>query len=246
MLFRLSEGAALPAFLSALDTASATPPPLALALGGPEVGDVGEVVVRLTPGRYVLGCVRRGSQGHRHASTGEAKLLVVTSAAVTLSRKSPPPATQQLRLVDFAYVGPDRWPAGSHLLRVENGGRQEHQLRLALLRPGASVQDWMKAAGSGAIATNVAGVARMGPGAVAYLPVELAAGDLCRRRGGAGRRCHRGNLGSRVAGGAGESGNGDANGLTRVVVIYLGSFTVSFTRKGTPSVIHFGAGAPSR
>jgi len=47
-------------------------------LRGPEVGDIGEVVIQFTPGRYVLGCVRRGREGHRHASTGEAKILVVT------------------------------------------------------------------------------------------------------------------------------------------------------------------------
>jgi hypothetical protein len=178
VIFRLSEGATdadLAAFLTALDTASATPPQ-AIALGGPEVGDVGEVVVELTSGRYVIACVRRGRQGHRHASMGEARLLVVTSEPVTASRESPPTATQELRLVDFAYVGPDRWPAGSHMLRIESGGQQEHQLRLALLRSGASIQDWMSAAGSGKIARTVAGVARMGPGAVAYLPIELAAG----------------------------------------------------------------------
>ncbi|MGH7696761.1 MAG: hypothetical protein ACRENH_17360 [Gemmatimonadaceae bacterium] len=68
-------------------------------------GDIGDVVVQLTSGRYVLGCVRRGWTGHRHASRGEAKVLVVTNA------------------------------------------------------------------------TPVAGVARLSPGGVAYLPVELTAGD---------------------------------------------------------------------
>jgi len=80
-------------------------------------------------------------------------------------------------MVDFAYVGPERWPAGSHMLRVQNGGSQEHQLRLARLRPGSSLNDWMNAGDPNKIATPIAGVARLGPGGVAYLPVELAAGD---------------------------------------------------------------------
>ena len=80
-------------------------------------------------------------------------------------------------MVEYAYVGPDRWRAGSHMLRIENSGRQDHQLRLARLRPGASIRDWMSAADPGTVAAPVAGVARMGPGAVAYLPVELAAGS---------------------------------------------------------------------
>jgi len=165
----------LAAFFDALDTASATPAP-ATALGGPEVGDVGEVVVQLTPGRYILGCVQRGRQGHRHASLGESKVVVFTNGPVAPDRASPPAATQELRLVDFAYVGSDRWPAGSHLLRVESAGQQDHQLRLARLRDGASLQDWSNAPDPGKLGTAVAGVARMGPGAVAYLPVELAAG----------------------------------------------------------------------
>jgi len=175
VVFRLPEDTDPTAFVAALDTARATPQP-AIALGGPEVGDTGEVVIQFTPGRYVLGCVRRGPEGHRHASTGEAKVLVVTDAPVASGREVPPPATQQLRMVDFAYVGPERWPAGSHMLRVENGGRQEHQLRLVRLRPGSSLQDWLSADDRDKIGTAVAGIARLGPGAVAYLPVELPAG----------------------------------------------------------------------
>lgn len=178
VIFRVAGAATdadLTTFLAALDSAPATPAS-AVALGGPEVGDIGDVVVQLTPGRYVLGCVRRGRGGHRHASSGEAKVLVVTNARVTAGRDSPPAATQEVQLVDFAYIGPDRWPAGSHMLRVQNGGHQEHQLRLARLRPGSSLDDWMNAGDPGDIATPVAGVARLGPGAVAYLPVELPAG----------------------------------------------------------------------
>ena len=179
VIFRLAESASdadIKTFLAALDTADATPAP-ALALGGPEVGDIGDVVVQLTPGRYVLGCVRRGWTGHRHASRGEATVLVATNGPMTAGRDAAPVATQELQMVDFAYVGPERWPAGSHMLRVRNGGSQEHQLRLARLRPGSSLNDWINAGNPDKIATPIAGVARLGPGGVAYLPVELPGGD---------------------------------------------------------------------
>ena len=101
-------------------------------------------------------------------------MLLVTNKPVPAGRASPPTSTQEWRLVDFAYVAPDTLPAGIHMLRVENGGRQDHQLRLARLRTGASIRDWMNEPGSG---QAVAGVARMGPGAVAFLPVALAAGS---------------------------------------------------------------------
>jgi hypothetical protein len=174
VIFRLPEAGpddGVAAFLAALDTARATPQP-AVALGGPEVGDSGEVVVHLTPGRYLLGCVRRGSGRHRHASTGEATVVTVTGS--TRDHESPPAATQELGMVEFAYVGPERWPAGVHLLRLDNKGKQDHQLRLSLLEPGATLQDWFDSDGD--VGTAVSGVARMGPGAVAFLPVELAAG----------------------------------------------------------------------
>jgi hypothetical protein len=107
MIFRMPAGATdreLGAFLSALDTAAATPHP-AVALGGPEVGD-------------------------------------------------------------FAYGGAERWPAGSQILRVESRGKQDHQLRIAKLRDGASVRDWLNAEEPDQLATAVADVARMGPGTV--------------------------------------------------------------------------------
>lgn len=163
-------------FLSALDTAAATPPP-AVALGGPEVGDTGEVVLELTPGLYVIGCVRRGRDGHRHANSGEAKLLTVRARGAGDSRSAAAPQTSQdVPMMDFAYGGVERWPAGNHTLRVENRGKQDHQLRIARLRDGASMKDWMNAEDPGRLATPVSGVARMGPGTVAYLPVELAPG----------------------------------------------------------------------
>jgi hypothetical protein len=59
VIFRLAESmsdADLTSFLAALDTANITPAP-ALALGGSEIGETGDVVLQLTPGRYVLGCV---------------------------------------------------------------------------------------------------------------------------------------------------------------------------------------------
>lgn len=175
VVFKLPESATgtdVAVFLAALDTARTTPPP-AVALGGPEIGDTGEVVIQLTAGRYVLGCVSRGGDGHRHASSGEAKEIVVTGR----DSAAPPRGTQEVPMVDYAYPGPEQWKAGSHLLRVENRSRQDHQLRIARLLAGSTLKDWMSAANPRAHAIPVAGVARLGPGAVAYLPVELPGGE---------------------------------------------------------------------
>lgn len=174
----------LPAFLAALDS-SATTPPQAKAMGGPEMGDSGEVIVELAPGRYVLGCVARGKDRHRHAAIGEAKLVVVVGSAAHgtpaarggAPRTAPPVMTQEVRMVDFAYVGPDRWPPGRHVLGVRNDGQQDHQLRLVRLRPGSTIQSWAMADEPSAHGTEVAGVARTGAGRVAYLEVDLPPGE---------------------------------------------------------------------
>ena len=179
VVFRLAdslEASDTAALLHALDTAAVTPA-MATALGGPEVGDTGEVVIHFTPGRYLVGCVRRGDDGHRHLGSGEARLVIVPSGRADSAAAAPPVASDTIRMVDFAYAGPERWAAGPQMLRVENAGRQDHQVRLARLRTGASVSDWLGAEEPGDVATAVAGVARTGPGEAAYLPVDLPPGE---------------------------------------------------------------------
>jgi hypothetical protein len=177
VIFRVPDtmtAAGLKAFVAALDTGRATPKP-AVAMGGPEVGDTGEVIVQLPAGRYLLACVRQSADGKRHASAGEVRMLTV-SKALAASRTTAPQATEQIRTVDFAYVGSERWHAGSQLLRIENVGRQDHQLRLVRLRVGSTLQDWVKAPEPGRHGVPVAGMARLSPGSVAYLPVDLERG----------------------------------------------------------------------
>ncbi|MEO7822492.1 MAG: hypothetical protein ABIS15_02715 [Gemmatimonadaceae bacterium] len=147
VLFRLAgdrSDANVTAFLAELDTASATPRN-AVAMGGPEVGDSVDVIVRLEPGFYVIGCVRRGKDNHRHASAGEMKVIAVRDMEPDAAHSTPPAATAEVRLVDFAFVGPDKWPAGSQMLRVDNTGAQDHQLRLVRLRDGSSMKEWLEA-----------------------------------------------------------------------------------------------------
>lgn len=175
VVFRLPDGvtdSAITSLMLALDSAPATPAPL-MAMGGPEMGDTGEVILNFTPGRYLLGCVIGGADGHRHLVSGESRLLTV-SGVPSAGRDSAPVMTQEVGMVDFAFVGPERWTAGTHMLRVDNRGQEDHQFRFVRLDPGSTVEQWMESEGQ--TGTPVAGVARMGPGAVAYLPVQLGPG----------------------------------------------------------------------
>lgn len=164
------------AFLRDLNEGVETPGQ-ALALGGPEVGDSGEVYIHFTPGRYLLGCVARDEAGHRHAALGEAKLIEVPDVPPTAGAEGPPEASYLVRMVDFAYMGPEDWAAGPQVLRVDNVGQQDHQVRIARLNQGSTTRDWLYAEEPNDHATNIAGVARMGSGVVAYLPVDLPAGE---------------------------------------------------------------------
>lgn len=190
-----ADAADLAALMSVIDTARATPA-YARALGGVEGSAGGDVILAFTPGRYVLACLSRGDDDHRHAAKGEHSTFTVTDAGTDSSVRAPEPqATAHLGLVDFAYTGPEVWTAPAHantnahanargapdstatyMLRVENTGRQDHQVRIERLLNGATARTWLSADDRANISQYVGGIARMGTGAVAYLPMRLAPG----------------------------------------------------------------------
>ena len=161
------------AFLAAMDTAAMTPS-VATALGGPEVDNAGEVFLDLAAGRYLLGCVSRGDDGHRHLAGDEWKVMEVVAGD---GMGTAPVATHVVRMGDFAFGGAAAWSAGEQVLQVVNGGRQDHQMRIDRLHPGISLQAWLAAPENASVSTPVAGAARMGPGQIVYLPVALERGE---------------------------------------------------------------------
>ncbi|HEU5217200.1 MAG TPA: hypothetical protein VFU23_00975, partial [Gemmatimonadales bacterium] len=175
VLFRMKQApdsARLAAFLAALDTARQTPAQ-AVAIGGPEIGSVGEVTVDLQPGAYVLACVI-GGVGHRHAGRGESRVLQVKGPAPAPVL---PSARIELGMADYAYTTAAVWPAGAQVIKVSNTGREDHQVRIDRLRPGVTLSKWMTAEDRSSVSEPVIGVARTGPGQTAFLPVKLTRGS---------------------------------------------------------------------
>lgn len=111
------------------------------------------------------------SQARRPTGAGGAAVLPLLMLGLLLDACGRPDPERA------ALGGPEVGDSGRHLLAVRNVGAQDHQLRLARLRPGATVRDWMDADDPGEVVTDVAGVARLGAGQSAYLPVDLAAGE---------------------------------------------------------------------
>lgn len=161
---------------AALDTARATPAG-ALSLGGPEgpnrLGDTSEVIVRLTPGRHVLVCLMRNRDGHRHTSEGEWHELLVTGGSMPAGD---PVATVAVTMLDFAFAGPAEWAQGDHLVRAANDGAQDHLFILHRLNDGVTLKQWLDAEKPGQLSQRVGGLARTGPGQVAYFPATLSTG----------------------------------------------------------------------
>jgi hypothetical protein len=170
VLFRLRDGTEL----AALDTARMTPS-TGLALSGPEGMSPGEVVLNLAPGRYVLACMSRDDMdAKRHLGTGERKVIVVAphrGAGVT-----PPRATAEVHMLDFAFRAPERWRRGAHWVRVTSAGKEDHLLLVARLREGVTLREWAMSKPGDSVATPLTGVARTSPGGVVYFPLALSPG----------------------------------------------------------------------
>ncbi len=96
-------------------------------------------------------------------------------------------------MMDFAYMAAEKWASGLHMLRIENLGRQDHQLRLVRLLAGSSMKEWATADNPDEHGVSVVGMARVSPGEVAYLPADLSPGTYvayCFVRDGATGRQH--------------------------------------------------------
>ena len=175
VVFRLRDGVQPSAFLAALDTASATPSG-GVALSGLEFLDSGELVIDLAPGHHVVACILRGADGRRHHVKGESQVLVAAPARAAGRTARLPRASAELRMMDFAYPGAERWRRGAYWVRVTNEGKQDHLVMIARLREGATLRDWAESKEPRSVAAPVTGAARMGAGATAYLPVVLERG----------------------------------------------------------------------
>jgi hypothetical protein len=169
--FHLPTGVDPEPFIAALDTAATTPLG-AVALGGAD-GAPTSVTVFLEPGTLLVACLARDSADHRHATMGEWRRLEIhpSTAAAT-----PPPGAITVEAADFAYGGAAAWPAGPQLVELRNVGAQDHLLLLAHLKPGQGLGSWLASEGADSVSDAPVGIARLGPGRSAYLPVSLVPG----------------------------------------------------------------------
>jgi len=181
-LLRLGEGKTPADFQAAMQKGQL--PPWALPAGGPNpsaVGGTSEVRLPLEAGEYMMVCFIPDTAGVPHAAHGMVRPLRVTPAvAATAAASADTAADLQVTLVDYDFKLSGPISPGRHLIRVTNTAQQPHEVVFVRLEPNKSPQDfakWGEHQVGPAPGTMHGGVSGIMPGTVAYVPVDLPAGD---------------------------------------------------------------------
>ncbi|MGE0441505.1 MAG: hypothetical protein AB7L66_20295 [Gemmatimonadales bacterium] len=148
--------------------------------GGPQTpvpgGGVTEATVHLDAGSYVLFCVIPGPDGVPHLMKGMAKPFVVAGPP----GGSEPVADVTLTLTDYAFGLSAPLTAGHHVIKIEVGAGQAHEVLLVRMNPGKRAADlaaWVEKMDGPPPAVPVGGIGPLVPGGTNYVPVDLTPGD---------------------------------------------------------------------
>ncbi len=152
--------------------------------GGPGAtapGSSSSVTQRIEPGRYAWICPVEDRDGTPHFSKGEVKPFVVNNTNLKVKDQQAPEASKVIRLMDYTFALGTPLKAGQYTIRVVNEGPNPHDVELAQLAPGKTVEDvqtWLKD-GEGQPPVNylAGGVAVIAPGMEAFFEADLTAGE---------------------------------------------------------------------
>lgn len=184
-LIRLGEGKTMADFQAGLAAAMKdhTPPPAWISfVGGPNavtLGDTATATEILAPGSYVLACWIPSVDGVPHIMKGMLHPLVVT-AGTTAGVE--PTADVTVKLTDYDFQLSQPLSAGPHVVRVENTGAQAHEIVIAALAPGKTLQDfiaWEQGGEKGPLPTSewLGGVATLDVGGQSQFSTTFAPGS---------------------------------------------------------------------
>jgi len=155
------------------------PPAWVKELGGPNAPAPGlesNATLMLEPGNYVLICfVDIG--GPPHFAKGMLRPLRVVPAKGSAPR---PRADVTMKLVDYDYELSSPIRAGTRTIRVQNVGKQHHEVELVQLAPNATVADfmkWMEKMEGPPPGKPLGGVAGMEPGMSEYFTTDFTPGN---------------------------------------------------------------------
>lgn len=178
-IVRLDSGRTIDDFVKAIRPNAAFPA-WAVEVGGPNPprpGGVAEATLNFEPGNYAFVCLVPSADGVPHVAKGMITPVTVAGAAVAVAEPAP---TVEIKLTDYAFALSKPLTAGEHLIRVENGASQAHEVVLARLAPGRTARDlalWVEKMQGPPPGEPLGGVAGLGSGQHAYFPATLEEGE---------------------------------------------------------------------
>jgi hypothetical protein len=156
------------------------PPGWVKEIGGPNVPAPGleaNATLRLEPGNYALICfVDIG--GPPHFAKGMVRALRVVPAKGASAPNPMADLTVQLLDYNFKLTSPIR--AGTRTIRVQNVGKQHHEIELVQLAPNANVADlmkWLEKTEGPPPGKPLGGIAGIDPGMSQYFRADLTPGN---------------------------------------------------------------------
>ena len=196
-LVRLEGGHTVADFLAALK-AGGPPPAWAHDEGGPNTpvpGGTSVAIVDLKPGNYLTVCFIPSNDGVPHVMKGmirgftvvePSRMKAVVKAAAPAGGAladgtimNVPVADVTLTLSDYGFGFSKPLTAGKHVLRIENGAKQAHEMFIVRLAPGKTAKDvaaWVEKQQGPPPAEPLGGISAMDPGHVNEIPLDLAPG----------------------------------------------------------------------
>jgi hypothetical protein len=179
-LIKLEDGKTFEDFKQTMK-GDAPPAPWMVMYGGPNPprpGGVTEETQVLEPGNYVLVCFIPSADGTPHIAKGMLRPITVTASDAAPAPEPVPDIV--VKLVDYGFELSKPLTPGKHIIRIENDGGQTHELVLAKLAPGKTVQDlssWVFKMQGPPPGEPMGGVASIHPGGHGFITVDAVPGE---------------------------------------------------------------------
>jgi hypothetical protein len=111
-------------------------------------------------------------------TTPAAPTTTAAPVPTTTAAPAPAPATDVLEITatEYAFAGPDHVAAGPHTLRLVNAGKEVHEIVIARLNDGVTLEQALQADDPSTVVSGLA-QAMAAPGATAEIPVVLTPGN---------------------------------------------------------------------
>jgi hypothetical protein len=150
-LVRINDGVSIEDFMTTLQTDGNAAFALVEAVGGVGIlqpGVTQSVTVDLQkPGLYIALCVIPTAEGIPHLALGMIKPIEVVAPASVVATETPeadlPKTDLKVQMLDFGYDIPSLVSAGKQTWEVVNAGAQPHEMLIAKLEDGKTINDVM-------------------------------------------------------------------------------------------------------